>query len=210
MLTGLLWQILQGSQGMYRKWKHTKHAKVDGATLTKCWCQNIGNSPKEFFLSGMKLLKPKKKSWIQLPFSFIGRHKSGVAATILAVPSVNFLRVFWTAHDSIISTWKKGPWSVGLYRGLCHYPVIFRDYFINHEIHGSRNLNQPGWLMESTEPWFLTVAQLSFPVSSSFVIFLEGHRTTHQHGLVAVSKKTDKPFCRNPQPLWSYMLWIVY
>ena len=40
---------------------------------------------------------------------------------------------------------KKGPERlVGLYRGLCHYPVILGHYFINHDI-SYLVFNHPGF-----------------------------------------------------------------
>ena len=46
---------------------------------------------------------------------------------------------------------KKGPWLVGIYRGLYMLPSYIGDYFIKPLLQGSRNLNQPGWLMESSK-----------------------------------------------------------
>ncbi len=40
-------------------------------------------------------------------------------------------------------------------------PVMWGDYFINHEMTGSQNFSQPVWLMASVRPDFLTVAQMA-------------------------------------------------
>ena len=53
------------------------------------------------------------------------------------LPSANILPADHVNNE------KKGPWLFSVYRGLCHYPVIFRDYFINHEVRIP--INQPGF-----------------------------------------------------------------
>ena len=152
--------------------------------------------------------KPRKKRFWGSEIWFFGVTKSLSKTHQLTnyVEDSSKIRHFPSLRREERDRWalKKKTWLVRLYRGL-YYPIIFRDYFINHDIRIFLLTNQDSmesntlpkfnispWCLAYLSRWFSELPQVGY-----VFFFLEGKSFFRGSGIfltILKSKPISKPW----------------